>query len=502
MPQAMLTHPGQPDVPRRSPAVGVPPKRLTPNAPIAITGATASFSWSGGAGTVTLGAAGMWIVGVTARFDCTAGSGDFTLDDKNLNFVGDQTATYSFVCYPGLAYFSGGSGSTVPGDQFYSPIIIGGLSGSLEVHPELATLEDFEINATFGGAIWEQAPTSGGSIWIVYVPEVSGELLLTAQLVDDYSSLVVFGGTTPNDLIATDDAIRWEFGPVTPDWVKTAVTAGQILILRIFGQSSFNPVDLTWQLTPGTGGELSVALDQTELIISPAVLSIQITSAGPNESLLVSVEGSAAGGYVSPSGTGLGVTMSILADDSGNASTSVPVPALLAGTYQVRVVGAASGTVEQSFQLLNAAQAAPTGPGGDSTPAPPTQVGVVKWVFQDPAPGGLGDYIFEINPLTMSDPHAPRNITWDHVASPTGPAVGWDSALRATEWRFGGTLKTQAQYDALNSFAALNRRFWIFDHLSRKWLVTIEQFSPAPKRDALSDWTHSYDVVALVFGEG
>jgi hypothetical protein len=467
---------------RRRPLARAPLHRNEPGAPITITGVTAAVNVTAGtAGSVSLGAASVFILGTAAAMVAVqAGdAGDVALVDTNIIIVGDDTPVISVTSQSSPVLLTGGVG--VPGDYFASPIQVTGLTGSVSTSPGSAGVESWEVDVTT-------------SVWVLYRAPVAGEVQLQTSGLAAGGMVAVCEGFTPDDLVVSDESFTYPL-----DGLTTYVSAGRDYYWRISTGVGAASVTLSWSLAPGAA-DLSVSVQQQLLEHSPAVLPVIVTGAQPGETLTVTIEGTSSA-YTNVTGLGLGVAHTFLADDSGTATISVPVPAVSAGTYIAQVV-TSSGTATASFQILNSASTAPTAGGADSTPTPPSQAGVVRWVFQDPAPGGLGTYVVPINPSQMSAPHSPRSVTWDHTAAFSGPALGWESAYRATEWKFSGTILTQAHRQKMDAFAALNRRFWIMDHFGRHWLVVVEQFAPVELNDVTQPWACTYDCTALILAEG
>jgi hypothetical protein len=420
---------------------------------------------------------------MTAAVVMTTYAGTVTLADQMVNITGDYQAECNVVAYPGIMTLTPYSG--VQGDYIISPIWATGLTGSVTAQTQVATRE-----------AWEDPLGTAGTIWIAYLVPVSGEFQLSTDITSTTQSVNVFQGTGPEDLV--DTGVRaYSLEPSTDFFV----TAGDAYFIRAQSATTDSPITVSWRLTAASG-LYTITVANTQIQETPGVVMVLLSSAAPNETIALSIEGTSGGSYANVSGLGLGVTTTILTDELGSATCTIPVPGVSAGTYQVKAVGSTSGTAVALFKVLNDAQLPPSAGASDSSYSPVSQTGVIKWVFQDPATGGLGNYIFPINPTTSTDPHPPKAITWDHTASIAGPNLGWDTAARAAEWKFSGTVLTQAFHDKLVAYAALNHRFWIFDHLNRKWLCTIEQLTLTPKNQPNNYWVHTYDIVALVFKQG
>jgi len=133
-----------------------------------------------------------------------------------------------------------------------------------------------------------------------------------------------------------------------------------------------------------------------------------------------------------------------------------------------------------------------------------------KWVFQDLMPGGLGSWVLPRNPSQSGLPVVRRVLEPVHTTARTGVHHIFESRTDVTEWQFGGLVCTQEEQQQLEAFAALNRRFYIIDHLNRAWVATISNLETVPRLRTLiglageaaelSDWVADNTVTATVYG--
>lgn len=193
-------------------------------------------------------------------------------------------------------------------------------------------------------------------------------------------------------------------------------------------------------------------------------------------------------------------------DASGNlAGSSVILPALAAGVHVLHMTDQLWGTVvDRTFTVTKDPPVTPPPPEADLDPVlPPLDpVALVKrWELVDfqPMPAHY-HYTLPINPETMSSPHATRVYTTQHSTSPTGRMVTFEGGTVPVDWDITGTILTQEHYDAWTRFHALNRRFWIIDHLNRIWVVTMESFDTTPKKSATNVWAFSYKAKFKIYG--
>lgn len=141
--------------------------------------------------------------------------------------------------------------------------------------------------------------------------------------------------------------------------------------------------------------------------------------------------------------------------------------------------------------------------------------GVRHFVFQDLAPGGLGSYVFPINPTSMTSPHMEFAINSVHTTAPIseGRFHIYRTRVMAHEWTLTGVCISEEMQETLDSYANLNRRIYIIDHRNRAWkcAITGVQFVPRLRKamsirgNALStadiDWVSDYTLTAVVLDQ-
>lgn len=223
---------------------------------------------------------------------------------------------------------------------------------------------------------------------------------------------------------------------------------------------------------------------QTTVVETPAWLDVSVSSATPESGLEFYVDGD--------------LVFTVTADDAGQAvGTSVPLGELAAGLHDLMVVDVAtSESVTVEFTVLADPAPIPAGPPSPVAPSPPPEVN--RWTFEVPREGGEV-YVLPINPSRMSSPHAARVFTLEHTTSPAGQPLTFEGEPRAVEWTVEGSCLTEAFFDALERFQAMNERFYVVDHLDRGWLVTFESLDWTEVRDRMRPWNHRYRAKFLIY---
>lgn len=126
-----------------------------------------------------------------------------------------------------------------------------------------------------------------------------------------------------------------------------------------------------------------------------------------------------------------------------------------------------------------------------------------RWKFIDPydTNPATREYVFPINPKTMSDPFPRKNITSATTTAVGGKALLFEGNTPPHEWQFGGSILDADHYEALRSWTYDRRnRIIVEDHFGRQFTCVLTQFSPEPKRAVGRYWRHEYQVSGYVLG--
>lgn len=359
------------------------------------------------------------------------------------------------------------------GDPFGSPLVLSGTAGSYSADINLTTVQVGEPDLS--GAVkthWARFPAGG--MGFLAVSSLSGGNYAIDIYQGQYLDTIRRVGTTTGAVVevavsgATDTYIRVRNVPagvtsVTVQWAFEAIPYDGVL-------EFVNP----------------------NLFRAPGALTASVMNFTPN----------------TPLAFNLGeLNIYNATTDAGGSIVEVSIPitgSLFPGTYTMNVIatgtdGIAAESATGTFTVQHSPLATPTPL--DLTPiaVPPAGGTVVRWVFQDPTPGGLGSYRVPINPKEMTSPFAPRAISLDYSTAADGQALFWEGAQPAYPWTFSGYLNTQDHLNKLENFAALNRRFWIIDHRNRAWICTFLSFDPTPKRDVRTDYSFTYEATVLIY---
>jgi hypothetical protein len=105
----------------------------------------------------------------------------------------------------------------------------------------------------------------------------------------------------------------------------------------------------------------------------------------------------------------------------------------------------------------------------------------------------------QYNPDRMTTPVSRKVLTPERTTAGTGQHIIWQGARPAVQWSFNGTVMSQSEYEELEYFYDLNRRFYITDHRNRTFVVTMKSLNATPRKNGNNFWTFDYEVNCLLF---
>ena len=120
----------------------------------------------------------------------------------------------------------------------------------------------------------------------------------------------------------------------------------------------------------------------------------------------------------------------------------------------------------------------------------------VAWTFYDPVEDET--YSFAINPKSGGSPSRPKNMTYQSTAAPNGRVVAFEGAEPKVSISFSGTLLTEAQYTALNTWRDKKNQILLTDDLGREFWIYIEGLNLTRELSRNYPWRHEFSVDAFV----
>lgn len=122
---------------------------------------------------------------------------------------------------------------------------------------------------------------------------------------------------------------------------------------------------------------------------------------------------------------------------------------------------------------------------------------VIRWTFTDPTGATPTTYLFEINPSDGGSPALKKNVIFKNTAAPDGKTLIYEGRDDPATFTFSGTLLTQTQYNAFQTWFLKRQQILLTDDLGRSYYIYITAFTPKRTRAANNPWKHTYTVEAM-----
>lgn len=235
--------------------------------------------------------------------------------------------------------------------------------------------------------------------------------------------------------------------------------------------------------------------DRDYLIDTPAFLNILVGNGAADEPIYVDLLIN--GDYDS-------VCEGVL-DEFGRSTVPVPIPALYAGDYLLRVRGDTSNSTTLTYTILKDSIAWGRedleGDNSNLPHVPELPVGNGAWRLFDSLPNRERIWEFPRNPSRWSNPLKPNFLEHDVTSAPDGNILAWEGAEKPWTFEFSGYLDTREEYEELTYWANMRHRFWLVDHRDRIHYVTFEHFDAKARIVPNKPWAHDYTIRVIHFYE-
>lgn len=120
----------------------------------------------------------------------------------------------------------------------------------------------------------------------------------------------------------------------------------------------------------------------------------------------------------------------------------------------------------------------------------------VRWTFYDPT--GPTTYNFPINPNEGGSPELRKTISYQNTSAPDGKVLVFEGRDSPPTMSFSGTLLTEAQYEAFETWFQKRRQIKITDDLDREYWIYITSYAPKRVRARNYPWKHTYQIEATI----
>ena len=116
------------------------------------------------------------------------------------------------------------------------------------------------------------------------------------------------------------------------------------------------------------------------------------------------------------------------------------------------------------------------------------------WVFEDIVNSEI--YELEINPSQADLPEVTSN--YSPMPTAAGRQILFEGRVQPVTLNFSGTLLTEEQYRAMNSWNRKRKQIKITDDQGYEYWVYLTGFNPQRVRDTQHPWRHTFSASCIV----
>lgn len=242
---------------------------------------------------------------------------------------------------------------------------------------------------------------------------------------------------------------------------------------------------------------LTLTVD-TPTVVSPGSVQVSVANGTPDGSVNFFLDGSANSFYTAE-----------LSAEGAARQVYLPIRNLGVGAHSLIISeGPSPSTNPQasgSFQVSESRD--PTTGAAPAPVVPPAPNVLNRWVFQaydfsDPALGE-NTYVLPVNPSAMELPLGDTEFTDEATTVSNGKIITWEGAPRPVLWSLDGRVFTENDYRQMVKWAKTKQRFYVTDHLARRYLVKAVEIDFQRVRDKDRDFHHRYSLkLAILAGPG
>jgi hypothetical protein len=230
-----------------------------------------------------------------------------------------------------------------------------------------------------------------------------------------------------------------------------------------------------------------------EVLVTPYDVDVEVGNGDVDEAVTFNLYDSTTGEWLD--------LLSTETDEYGYVACAVPLPTVAAGDYELEVAGTTSTTSARlPFTIVRDALDETDDPDDEALPDLPATYGDPgTWRLVDLTPTAPRTYQLTRNPSRWTNPERPSFLEHEVTTAPDGNVLAWQGPDRSWTFEFSGYLDTQAEYEELEFWAGLRRRFWLIDHRERARFVTFEHFDARARIVPNVPWAHDYTIRVVHF---
>lgn len=123
---------------------------------------------------------------------------------------------------------------------------------------------------------------------------------------------------------------------------------------------------------------------------------------------------------------------------------------------------------------------------------------MMQWKLTDYSTGTAVDFVFPVNPNEFSHPGKEVNVKNEQTVATSGSVVMFMGRPGVRKMQFGGSIRTQAFYDDMQTWMAKWNPLELTDDQGNTWSIIVEKYTPRRLRKANNQWRFNYTVDASV----
>jgi hypothetical protein len=126
---------------------------------------------------------------------------------------------------------------------------------------------------------------------------------------------------------------------------------------------------------------------------------------------------------------------------------------------------------------------------------------MAQWKLTDYSTGSAVEYTFPVNPREFTHPDISATVKNDQTVATSGSVIMFMGRRPVPTIQFGGSIRTEQQYDDLNTWMSKWNALELTDDQGSTWTIIITKYQPKRVKTANNQWRYNYTVDASVMDE-